>query len=209
MKVFNRQGTFRHPSFTEVTLLFVELKSHQPGSAPFNKVLDQITTKLYYIPSTIVQKYKWSNSKEELLSAGLEALAKSISKYDFKKNNNFFLYSYPSIKGAIHKEQKREIEWTEVQKVSQPVEECENILIVPTDPEDNMIREQTLEFLEKIINTLDLRSRKVLSMYLGLEGDKKSLRQIAKELGICHETARKIRDEAVDKIVEVFRKREQ
>lgn len=206
MKKRSKFKKFQHPSFTEIVLLFVELEEHDPNSYTFRKILDKIATKLYYIPSTLVQPYTWSDSVDDMHSAGLEGLAKAISRYDHKKNNNFFLYSYRAIKGEIHREQKREMKWVEVCKTSSPVEEFEDILPDDGDPEQKMIREETLKLLVKLVNSLDKRSKTVMSMYLGIDGEPRSLRYIAEHLGVCHETARKIRDDATDRIAEVFRR---
>lgn len=195
---------YKHPSFTEISLLFVELENHELGTIESKRLLDNIANMLYYIPSVMVQRYKWSTSVEEMHAAGLEGLAKAIDRYDYRQNNNFFLYSFRTIHGEITREQKREIKWTELSKTCSPVEEYEAILPGDGDPEQDMIKKENLIRLEKLINSLDIKSKQVISMCLGIEGERRSLRYIAKNLGLCHETVRRIRDDTVEKLKEIF-----
>jgi len=177
--------------------MFESLRELEEGSRKFNQLLNQIAIKLYYIPSMLIQKYTWSTASDELMSAGLEELCRAINRYDHHRNNNFRLYSYRAIKGRISREQKKEMEWYKIQNLSSPIEEYEDFLICEDTPENELMKRDNLRIFQKAMMELSGRSKQVLSMYLGIAGEPKSLREIAKTLGICHETARNIRDEAV------------
>jgi len=149
----------------------------------------------------------WAHSLSDIHSAGLEGLVKAINKYNHNQNDNFFGYSYNIIRGEIHKEQKREIQWEEICRASSPVEEYEDILFDDCDLEESIINEQTVKLLYEIISQLDSRSRKVIDMHLGFSGPPCSIRQIARELDICPASAKKLKNEALVQIKTAFLKR--
>lgn len=195
---------FRHPDFAEIALLFIKLRGQPEGTKKAERILNLIAEKLYYIPTTMIQPFKWSLAINDIHAAGLEGLAKAISKYDPKKNDNFFCYSYSIIRGEICREQKREMGWAETCQASSPVEEYEDSILDECDLEEELIQAQRLGILIELINNLDARSRDVLARYLGLRGECESLRHISDKLGICHETVRKIRDQAVSQLASMY-----
>lgn len=189
---------FKHPSFTEITIMFWEYEKLEDGTREKAELLNRIAEKLYYIPTVLVQPYKWSDSAGDIHSAGLEALAKAILRYNIKLNNNFFLYSYKSVKGSIHKEQKKEIEWKEIAHSTVSLEEHEDSLFSEYDAEDDLITQEMTALVKCKIKKMDEVSQFILNASLGFSEEVLSLRQIAKKLNMCHETVRRIRAEEIE-----------
>lgn len=158
---------------------------------------------------------------EELVSEGNMALVEAAHRYDATHGNRFVSYAAPFIENAMKQLIAREAgifptpqDATAVEKkrskalsVDAPLGGMENInllsVINNTDspsPEAGINRVEDSDEVRYMLDNLNERERKVISLYFGIGEHPLTMAEIGQEMGLKRERVRQIRDKAVRKM---------
>ena len=186
-----------------------------------------VTDNMGLVVST-ARKYQGQGLElDDLVSEGTIGMIKAAERYNPEKGG-FAAFALPEIKKSIEAaieqqsglyriprkeksvvEKKRSVPLS----VDAPLGGRENInllsLLVNTNAKDSDIDATSSSYMKLIIDVLDLldkREREVITCFYGIRRDRLSLAEIAAQMCIKRERARRIRDKATRKIRKAIRK---
>lgn len=162
-------------------------------------VQTQLLKKLSWIPATLAAKYRPFDNYRDILQVGYLTLFKAILSYDYKKSSNVLGYIYPWVRVEIAKEARRQKEYLQKYQLVGDSKTLDTSVVC--SPEEVYLRTEQLKVIQNILKKLDRDSNKVITRTFDLDGaGRQSLRQLATEMGVSHETVRKIQLRAIQKI---------
>lgn len=167
------------------------------------KIKNVVFQKMSWIAALAAAKYKRFQNYDDLLQVGQMALYRAILSFDNTKSSNIFAYVYPWVKTDVRREAWKEKQYlANYEFVADSRNDLDDLV---SSPEDVYLEVERSKVLTNILNKLDINSRTIMYKSLGLEGvEPESLRDIAEEMNMSHETIRQIRNKAVAKIAEVY-----
>lgn len=181
-----------------------------------------VSDNLNYVKSVAHQFSGQGVEFDDLVSEGTLAMIMAAQKFDASRGTQFVAYAAPLIRKAIRqaidkqsslyripKDQKKLTPRSASKAVSVDaplgvgnqytlLDILANKDIQPSD--DNAAFLQMLNDLEKCVETLDERERKVVRKFYGLGTSHETLAEIAEDMELKRERVRQIRDKALRKI---------
>ena len=150
---------------------------------------------------SIVRKYTGhSQDFFDLVSEGNISLIQASERFDFGRGNRFSTYATWAIINdfarRIPRDRSRRVRFATGR---------EGLLQALTDHRDRgradaMDQEQCREVIRKLLGYLDDREQAILVRRFGLAGDKQTLVEVGRELGISKERVRQLESRALDKL---------
>lgn len=165
--------------------------SDVPSSQGISKpLLDELMARHDGLVHAVLRR-QWggSLSYEARLQAGRIGLWHALQRYDGSRGFAFSTYAWPAI--------KREI-WRAVRQADPPHRHSPPFPGCPAElgrklaeADEALLQTETFRMLHALVSRLPMPLRQVVIAYYGL-GDEppRSLRQLARELGLCHESVR-------------------
>lgn len=161
----------------------------------------------------IIKKFDCKEENEDLISIGTIGLIKAINTYNQGKGTKLATYASRCIENEIlmhlrSKKNKGEVSLQEPIGVDKEGNEITLFDVLGSDP-DAVLNEVELEIaqekLYKIIEKLRSREKKVLEMRFGIPaGERKTQKEIARELGISRSYVSRIEKKVICKLAEEF-----
>lgn len=181
----------------ELIQMFKLAKTQSPQDA--RKTHTAILKNLSWIPCSLAARYRKFDNYHDILQTGYLTLFKAILAYDYHKSANIAGYIYPWVKTEIRKEAWREKVYLGTFQFTDDIKSLDKAMVA--SPEDDFIRSEEILILQNILKKLDKDSENVIVRTFDLDGaGRSSLRELAKEMNVSHETVRKIRTKAIKKI---------
>lgn len=166
----------------------------------------------------IIKKFDCKEENEDLISIGTIGLIKAINTFNRGKGTRLATYAARCIENEVlmhlrsTKRNKVEVSLQEPIGVDKEGNEITLLDILGTDSD---VVPETVEFkiaqkkLYEIIETLKAREQKVLKMRFGLlAGERKTQKEIAKQLGISRSYVSRIEKKVIRKLAEEFETQE-
>lgn len=188
-------------SSVEIVGLFEKMEQHPESTKEVCSVLVQ---KLSYIPCALVAKYKKYDNYQDLKQIAYLTFLQSILTFDYHKSCKLEAWSWQWVKKEVAKAALREkkyragyecLDFEEFEK-----EQC-------YFPEDNIISLQDQVIVLKALEHINEKSQMVIKKTFGIEEDTPvSLRVLANDMGMSHESVRKIRNKAISRLAIAYSK---
>lgn len=162
------------------------------------KIRKNLLSKLSFLPQQYGKHYDWAENKDDILQAARIGLLNSLRTFKWRENDNFIYWSDRSIKKEIGREKYRWKQWIEMQEELPPIEDEPDL---SPNPEEAVSDKERMEILSFLLTMLGEKERLVLEMALGIEdGKPKSIREIARKIGVSHECARVVLNKTSEKM---------
>lgn len=163
----------------------IEMPEHK------TKLSKELMKGVSYIPLKITSKYKKFTNYKDLLQVGYETLWRAILTFDINKSDNFHYWARRWIKQKVAIAAWREKIYLGTCVLSGLELEADDL----NDFEESILKIEEQHIVNAAVLELDeLQSTVMLDIY----DDGKSLRNIGDDIGLSHESVRKIRDSAID-----------
>lgn len=179
----------------------------------YKQIKEQIIEENKSLINKAVEKYAKSEYlRDDIYSSALKGFSEAIDRFDYNKGS-FIQYAKKYIKGNILEDIKK-LNDNKLISLETPIniedKENEEITLgdIIEDKSSNTCEKAMKELLKEEIdqilksNILDERKRYVISSYFGIYNDKKTLKEIGKELGgISKQRVGKIKKRALNKLI--------
>jgi RNA polymerase primary sigma factor len=154
-----------------------------------------------YLGLVVFVVKKWTGDCEDLfdlISDGNVTLIRASERFDFARGTRFSTYVTRAIINdfvrRIPRDRRRRVRFATG---------CEGLLQTLTDDGDSgrpeaMDQEPCREIIRKILGYLDERAQTIIVRRFGLSGDKQTLEQVGRGLGISKERVRQLESRALD-----------
>jgi RNA polymerase sigma factor (sigma-70 family) len=163
-------------------------------------IYTKLLKKLSWIPATLAAKYKPFENYRDIMQTGYLTLFRAILNFDYTKSSNIVGYIYPWVKVEIAKEAWRQKEYLQKYQLVGDSKLLDSTLV--GSPEEAFLANEELRLFKNILKKLDTDSNRIITKTFDLDGmGRRSLRQLSDEMGVSHETIRKMRIKAVKKLV--------
>jgi len=168
-----------------------------------------VTMNMGYVITLARQYSNELLSTNDLISEGSIGLIKAAEKFDPSRGKPFVTFAAPYIRHSIEEAIRKVTGETPVLSTDEnlPVGSNNNytLLNVLEDkdaPKADLVMEQASlsDDLVRAIDVLNEREKAVVQGFFGIEGERKTMAEIGKELGLKRERVRQIRNQAVKKL---------
>jgi len=186
-------------------------------------VIDQLIAENMGYVVTVAKGYTGRGvDMDDLVSEGVMGMLEAAAKFDTSKGTPFVGYAAPFIRKSIEaaielqnglyvvpKKERTNLKMRQSKAVSidSPLSEGNKYslldVLVNKDspvPDYQVTRDKIVADIKDCFSVLDEREKEVVVNFYGLEHPRKTLAEIAGEMGIKRERARQIRDKAIRKI---------
>ncbi len=193
----------------EFNKLFHEFKNGNLVSA--NKIVEHNLKLVIYIVNNSFSY--WFNErivdKEDLISNGVVGLIKAVRTFKLEKNNKFSSYASMCISNEIRYFLRKFKHSKETLSLQQTVknefeDDKENTLMDIIEDErnyyDDILNKNEYEIINKVINQLPNKNRKLIKMYFGFGTKKMSQFEIAKKLSVSQSYVSRLIKTALKKV---------
>jgi len=168
------------------------------------ELYEDLVKKLSYIPCSLVAKYRRYGNYLDLKQTAYLTFFKAMSTFDYNKSSNFKGWSWWWVRKEVAKEAYREKLYL-ASFADLNIEEIE--VMFTYNIEESFIELEQAKIVEELLGKLDDRSRAILEKSFGVQNlPPESLREIADGLGLSHESVRKIRNTAIQKLATLYSK---
>lgn len=183
------------PDFISKEEIYYYMTEYNNGNLKAKDIIVESYIKLVFM--IVKNQFKHSMfDKEDLISAGLEGLIKSVNTYDLSKNINFQHYAEKCIFNEILYFIRRSNKYLNIDSLNRSIQlnssygEFEytvqdTLIDEKTDIENDYVKKMLIKEALEIIGNLPEREKKAICMFFGVCGHKKYTQiEIAQELNI-------------------------
>ena len=176
------------------------------------KALEELTkANLKFVVSLAHQYRNRGLGEDELISEGNIGMMHAAQKFDGTKGTRFVKFAATYIRKAMEEAIREQLDTYKVQlSIDQPVPVGSNgnftlqsVLENKNSPQadEHLTRQIIAAEIAKGMDALDERQQKVITLIYGLQnGERYTMEEIAKEMGIKRERVRQIRNKALRKL---------
>lgn len=169
----------------------------EPAFAP--QIRDSLVKKLSYIPCSLVGKYRKYDNYEDLKQVAYMTFIHAINTFDYRRGDNFKGWCWWWIRKEVAKEAYAQKVYLQ-RRVRLSTKRWEEEELVDSY-EDILVAFDSTYHLHKAIHRLDGRSSYIIQASFGISCEALPLREIGSHLGVSHESVRRYREIAMQKLL--------
>ena len=168
------------------------------------QIQNQIVQEVSFLVYSLTNKYKRFSNYEDLVQEGFIGLIKAARTFDYTLYPNFFVFAHQRIINGIRRSAKKYDVVYNPGKVKTVYCDSESMYQEVTDEDLNLdevlIRKESTERVNKVVNTLPTRERKIMQSLFGINTNSHTLRQTERYCGLTYERIRQIKNRIIEKL---------